>query len=419
VIHFFESSRTPGCNSAITALFVIIQLPTYLLAQKGLLMKKKLSLYLLFLALLLWGSGCAIESAEPTPNIAGTAAAMAETIVAEQLTQVAETNLTLTADAAAQITPSPTLTPSATPAPPVTASLPTPFPAGSGDEGACLQAHLVSETIPDGTVMDPGETFNKEWVLENVGSCPWTSGFQFIFNHGDLLGADLQYALPGSVQPGEAVTISIPMIAPAVPGDYLGFWTMQSPDGQQFGTSTSSLFWVQINVKDILPADTIFDLWYPTTEGGLNALGQMNSDLFVGDSNDNQSWQGFVAYNLADLPDNATITKVVMVFEGSNVSGTPFTDLGCLGVYRYNFGALDASDYYTDTPGGALWSFCAASEITAGAARVGSDAALYEIQNSIGGVIQFRFQFNNATDNDNSADTISLFPVLRIEYTLP
>lgn len=366
-------------------------------------------------------SGCAIESAATTPDVAGTAAAMAETIVARQLTQIAADERNQTATAQAQITPSPTPPPTPTPAPPVTVALPTPFPtaSNSSNEQPCLQAHLVNETIPDGSSMQPGETFTKEWTLQNTGTCMWTGDFRFAFNHGDLLGAEQQYFLGGTVQPGESVTISIPMIAPAVPGSYLGFWTMQTPEGQSFGTASSGLFWVQINVEEIIPPTGAFDLWYPVSDGGLNALGEMDSDVVAGDGNDNQPWQGFVAFNLADIPANATILSVSLLYEASSTIGTPFEDLGCMGVYRYNFGNLDASDFYTDTPGGALWSFCSEYEIRAGAAREGSQAAIYEIQNSIGGIIQFRFQFNTDTDNDNTADLLNVYPVLRIEYSTP
>lgn len=358
--------------------------------------------------------GCVPEIPEPTPDIAGTAAAMAETIVAVQLTKIAE---------AATSTPTPTPEPTETPTPTLTFALPTPFPtqdqAATGGEKPCLMASMISETVPDNTTLEPGTGFTKQWVLQNTGSCAWTSQYSVIFHHGETLGAQQQIYFPGSVQPGASFTLSVPMVAPAVPGEHISFWTLMAPDGSTFGTNSSSLFWALINVEDVMPASSLFDIWGPVSEGGVLATGEIDSNVVVGDTRHDYAWQGFMTINLNTIPAKATITAVSLVYQGSNTQGTPFTDLGCMGVYRYNYGNLDFSDFYTDTPGGALWSFCSLQEVQAGNSRVGGDAAISAIQNSIGGTIQFRFQFNNNTDNDDVDDIVTLFPVLRIEYTIP
>ncbi len=355
-------------------------------------------------------SGCATESIEPTPNIAGTAAAMAETIVAVQLTKIAEE---------ATSTPTQTPVPTLTPSPTQTFSLPTQFPTQQGDTGTCLLAHMISETIPDDTVMEAGVHFDKTWDIQNTGTCTWTEQFSVVFHHGDLLGAPQQTFFPGTVEPGESFTLSVPMVAPAVPGEHLGFWNLLSPDGQAFGTGSSGLFWVKIIVGDVVAEGVIFDIWGPTSEGGVLSTGEINSNVVAGDTANNYPWQGFATFNLANIPANATVTAVSMLFQGSNINGTPFSDLGCMGVYHQNYGNIDPSDFYSDTPGGALWSFCSSGEITAGASRIGGESAISAIQNSIGGVIQFRYQFNTNTDNDSVDDYATLFPLVRVEYTVP
>ena len=37
----------------------------------------------------------------------------------------------------------------------------------------CNNAVFVSETVPDGTEYDVGESFTKTWRLKNVGTCTW------------------------------------------------------------------------------------------------------------------------------------------------------------------------------------------------------------------------------------------------------
>ncbi len=377
-------------------------------------MRTKRIWILILLSLSLIVTGCVPDEPEETPDIAGTAAAMAETIVAVQLTKIAE---------AATSTPTPTPEPTETPTPTLTFALPTLFPtqdeSTASDDRPCLMASMVSETVRDNSKLEPGESFNKQWVLQNIGSCAWTSQYSVIFHHGETLGAQEQIYFPGSVQPGEAFTLTIPMIAPAVPGEHVSFWTLMAPDGSTFGTRNTSLFWALIDVEEVIPPDSNFDIWAPVSDGGVLATGELNNSVVVGDTKHDYAWQGFMTINLNNLPANSTVTAVSLVYQGSNVQGTPFADLGCMGVYRYNYGNLDFTDFYPGTPGGALWSFCSLQEVQAGISRYGGAAAISEIQNSIGGTIQFRFQFNNTTDNDDVDDIVTLFPVLRIEYTTP
>jgi hypothetical protein len=372
--------------------------------------KKIWMMILLSLSLIM--AGCVPETPTETPDIAGTAAAMAETIVAVQLTKIAE-------EATSTLTPTPE--PTDTPTPTLTYSLPTPFPTQpAASEGQpCLGASMIRETIPDFTTLEPGQSFDKTWTLQNTGSCAWTTEFSVVFHHGETLGAPQQISFPGSVQPGEAFDLTVPMVAPAAPGEHLSYWTLMAPDGSTFGTNSSALFWAWIKVADVIPPDSLFDIWIPNSTGGVLETGSINTNVVVGDSQFDYGWQGFMSVNLNNIPAGATITAVYLLFEGNSVVGSPFSNLGCMGVYRYNYGNLDPSDYYNDTPGGALWSFCSAGEVQAGVSRYGGDAAISAIQNSIGGTIQFRFQFNTESDKNSTDDIVTLFPVIRIEYTTP
>jgi hypothetical protein len=136
-----------------------------------------------------------------------------------------------------------TPTPTATTAPTAT---PTPLP--------CDQASFISDiTIADGTTLSPGDGFTKTWRLKNVGICTWTSDYDLVFVKGDQLKAKNIQALSGDVKPGEAVDLSVNMVAPSNEGDYAGYWMLRNASGKLFGLGTKGdqVFWVNIKVKRI------------------------------------------------------------------------------------------------------------------------------------------------------------------------
>ena len=114
---------------------------------------------------------------------------------------------------------------------------------GSGAVG-CNNSVFVSDvTVPDDTVMTPGQSFTKTWKLQNTGSCPWTTSFKVSFVSGNAMGGTTT-ALTTTVQPGQSGDISVAMTAPASAGDAIGYWILTSDGGQNFGSS----FYVKIKV---------------------------------------------------------------------------------------------------------------------------------------------------------------------------
>jgi hypothetical protein len=177
------------------------------------------------------------------------ATAVAMTVVAQETERAAATN-----------TPGPTVagqtsTPEAVTTNTNQTALTFAPPTAPGSAGSVQQcqvvANLVDETVPDGTVMRPGETFQKTWRLKNNGTCTWNSAYKIVYWSGDLMGAAMEYPLPGVVAPGEEVVIPLSLTAPASNGNYSGFWKLQSEWGTAFGVGTyDQPFYVQINVND-------------------------------------------------------------------------------------------------------------------------------------------------------------------------
>ena len=158
----------------------------------------------------------------------------------------------------AQFTPTPL---AVTDAPPLlsptvsdaTLAPPTAPPTGAAGGNFCTaSAAFVSETIPDGSIEQPGATFTKTWTIENTGTCPWDSTWQLIYFSGDMMGASGTYSLP-QVAPGGTMNISIVLVAPTTDGQYTGYWKIKSPWGMVFGDNSGNPFWVQVVVGSGTP----------------------------------------------------------------------------------------------------------------------------------------------------------------------
>jgi len=97
---------------------------------------------------------------------------------------------------------------------------------------------MVSDfSIPDGTIMTPGQTFDKAWLVENNGNCTWEVGFKLVFTGGDAMGGTTQ-TLSRIVPPGSQTMLSVPMIAPDTVGTFYGIWTMYTSEGEYFLTTS-------------------------------------------------------------------------------------------------------------------------------------------------------------------------------------
>lgn len=109
-------------------------------------------------------------------------------------------------------------------------------PTASSEPNACDNSAFIGDvTIPDGTIVTPGQNFAKTWKLQNTGSCTWSASYRLVFVSGDAMGGrSTRVVTP--VFPGNRADISVDLTAPDSAGTYSGTWRMQNPDGQLFGT---------------------------------------------------------------------------------------------------------------------------------------------------------------------------------------
>jgi len=121
------------------------------------------------------------------------------------------------------------------------------------DEDTCNQSKFVSETIPDGSIYQSGETFTKTWVIRNNGTCDWTTDYRFVFEEGDQMNGPSSMKLDHVVEPGDTYSFEINLTAPASNGDYTGVWRIKSDDGDNLGK-----YWVKITVGPAGPPPAAF-----------------------------------------------------------------------------------------------------------------------------------------------------------------
>ncbi len=72
----------------------------------------------------------------------------------------------------------------------------------------------VDVTVPDNTVMSPGQDFVKTWKVKNNGSCPWGAGYALAYaGYSDKMSGEF-VPFNEVIQPGEEVEVSVQFTAP-------------------------------------------------------------------------------------------------------------------------------------------------------------------------------------------------------------
>lgn len=99
-------------------------------------------------------------------------------------------------------------------------------------------------TIPDGTIVSPGSSLDKRWLVENSGDCNWDSRYRLHLIAGTSLGVTSDQSLYPA-RAGTQADIRIIFSAPQTPGVYISEWQAYNPDGVPFGQS----FFIKIVVQ--------------------------------------------------------------------------------------------------------------------------------------------------------------------------
>ncbi len=289
------------------------------------------------LAVALTLSACNLPSNAPsTPDLASTS--IAQTVQAA-LTSSAPPTATNTVPAPAITTVAPP-----TVAPPPTRIVPT-------ATSTCDIAYFVDDvTVPDGTVLTPGQAFTKTWRIKNVGTCSWTPSYAVVFSSGNSMNGPATQALAGNVNPGQTVDISINLTAPSTPGDYTGYWKLRNAAGVLF-----TQFYVQVKVATPTPT---FTLPPAVAQVVLNAIGSESgtvyepgagqgipSTVLAGDTSTNFLARGYLSFDISSL-SGKTIKTATLNLSSCSAMQNPFTSLAGIWVGELQYALpLDQADY--------------------------------------------------------------------------
>ncbi|CAD6005302.1 helix-turn-helix domain-containing protein [Agreia sp. COWG] len=89
-------------------------------------------------------------------------------------------------------------------------------------------SEFLRETVPDGTIMLPGQRFDKTWTIRNVGTVPWNE--RRLSRMGIAAGPGLittpAFMEIPTTQPGEEITLVIPCIAHIIQGTSIASFKM-------------------------------------------------------------------------------------------------------------------------------------------------------------------------------------------------
>ncbi len=138
--------------------------------------------------------------------------------------------------------PFPTISPSETLFP-----VPTSFPAETTTPVQnCTDSlkYIQDINYPDGTVVSGGQSIDKQWLVENNGTCNWEGNYSLkLLNGYTSMGAAGEMILRPA-QAGSQLTITINFTAPSLPGPYRTAWQAYNPDGIAFGDA----IYMEVNV---------------------------------------------------------------------------------------------------------------------------------------------------------------------------
>jgi hypothetical protein len=95
-------------------------------------------------------------------------------------------------------------------------------------------------TIPDWTTIEPGVEIDKQWQVENNGTCDWDYRYSLHLTSGESMGAEIEQNL-FPARSGSQAIIHISFIAPLQSGTYHSTWQAYNPSNQPFGDPISIL----------------------------------------------------------------------------------------------------------------------------------------------------------------------------------
>lgn len=112
--------------------------------------------------------------------------------------------------------------------------LPTIIPTTNPEECFSNLRFVDDLTIPDNSFITYGSTIDKQWLVENTGTCHWNANYRLKHLGGAELGAPDEVMLYPA-RAGTQATIQIIFTAPFTDGVYESAWQAYDADDNPFG----------------------------------------------------------------------------------------------------------------------------------------------------------------------------------------
>lgn len=110
----------------------------------------------------------------------------------------------------------------------------TAFPTVSQQDCTNDLSFVNDVTVPDNSFVTYGATIDKQWLVENSGTCSWDSSYRLKHLGGADLGAPEEVMLYPA-RAGTQATIQIIFTAPLTDGVYESAWQAVDASGATFG----------------------------------------------------------------------------------------------------------------------------------------------------------------------------------------
>lgn len=94
--------------------------------------------------------------------------------------------------------------------------------------------YLADLTIPDGTLLEVGQSFTKTWQVENNGPTRWGVGFTLRHESGEAMTDRLSHPVPVT-EANQTAELSLPLTVPQTAGRHVGYWRLYDAGERPFG----------------------------------------------------------------------------------------------------------------------------------------------------------------------------------------
>jgi hypothetical protein len=132
----------------------------------------------------------------------------------------------------------------------------------------------------------------------------------------------------------------------------------------------------------------------PEESGGICSNRDVSREIFVGSFSNGTDAQGFLSFNISEIPEDSRILSASLDFRECSIVGNPFLNIGCLKAYPVHYNnRLSPEYYYTDLPQSDIMRICSQDELYN--AKKSSPEVLSALQMALGlERFQIRLQFD-------------------------